>query len=226
MSVADPRAVRRIWLALAVVVAAGATPVHRIAAQGRPDLQLELPPDSLLTRHGPLVRATGMLAGDRIRELINAGFPARFHFRVELWSEGRFLDGFQRAGEFDILARFLPAEKLYEVTQVQNERAQPLGRFAAIADAERAIGRAIAAPVWARRSSSHQYYQALLTVEVLSEKDIDEVARWLQGDVEPAITGRANPASIVSRGLRTALSRLLGGEKTQYEATSARFLTP
>ena len=65
-----------------------------------------------------------------------------------------------------------------------------------------------------------------LTVEVLSEKDIDEVARWLQGDIRPGLTGRANPASALSRGIRTLATRLLGGEKTQYEFTSARFLTP
>ena len=110
--------------------------------------------------------------------------------------------------------------------QVQSERAFSLGRFAALADAERAIGRANAAPVIAPRSSRRQYYQAALTVEVLSEKDIDEVARWLQGDIQPGLTGRANPASALSRGIRTLATRLLGGEKTQYEFTSARFLTP
>ena len=207
-------------MALAVLVTAGAIP---LAGQGRPSLSIELPADSLLTRRGPLVRATGMLTGDRIKELLNAGFPARFHFRVELWSQGPLFASFERAGEFDIVARYLPAEKLYEVMQVQNERAFSLGRFAAIADAQRAIGRANAAPVTARSSSRTQYYQATLTVEALSEKDIDEVARWLQGDVEPGMTGRANPASILSRGIRALATRLLGGEKTEYEATSPRF---
>jgi len=210
-------------LALAVFVTAGAAPV---SAQARPTLSLELPADSLLTRHGPLVRAANMLAGERIRELINAGFPARFHFRVELWSAGRFFDDFQQAGEFDVLVRFLPAEKMYEVTQIQNDRAFPLGKFTAVTDAERAIARPNAAPVAARRMSKAQYYQATLTVEALSAKDIDEVTRWLQGDVEPGMTGRANPASILSRGFRTALSRVLGGEKTEYEATTPRFHTP
>ena len=218
---------QRRWLALAVICAAGAGPgAARLAAQTLPKLTLELPADSELTRHGPLVRAVGMLAGDRIKELLNAGFPARFHFRVALWSEGRFFDNFERAGEFDVLTRFLPVEKLYEVMHVQDERAFSLGRFAALADAERAIGRAYAAPVIALRSSRRQYYQAALTLEVLSEKDIDEVARWLQGDIQPGLTGRAIPASALSRGIRTLATRLLGGEKTQYDFTSPRFTTP
>lgn len=209
-------------MALALIAGAGATPLR---AQARPTLTMDLPADSLLTRNGPLLRAANMLAGDRIQKLLLAGFPARFHFRVELWSEGRFIDRLQGAVEFDVLARYLPAQRLYEVTHVQDERAVPLGKYAAVADAERAIGRANAAPISARPSARPQYYQATLLVEVLSEKDLDEVARWLQGDVEPGITGRANPASIVSRGIRTLATRLLGGEKLEYEATSRPFRT-
>ena len=63
---------KRAWLTLAVIGAAGAGPgAAPLGAQVRPKLTLELPADSLLTRHGPLVRATGMLAGDRIKELKN-----------------------------------------------------------------------------------------------------------------------------------------------------------
>ena len=45
----------------------------------------------------------------------------------------------------------------------------------------------------------------------------------IKGDVEPGITGQANPASILSRGIRTLASRLLGGEKTEYEVASPKF---
>ena len=167
-----------------------------------------------------------LLAGDRIRELLNAGFPARFQFRVELWSEGRFFDAFEKAGEYTLLVRYLPADRLYEATHVQDERAFSLGRFTAVADAERAIGRAMAAPVNARPAPRRQYYQATLTVEVLSENDIDEVARWLKGDIEPGITGKANPASVITRGVRALATRLLGGEKAEYEATTPPFRVP
>ena len=168
-----------------------------------------------------------MLAGDRIQKLLLAGFPARFHFRLELWSKGRFfLDQLEGAAEWDVWARYLPAEHVYEVLQVQNERALSLGKFAEVAYAELAIGRPNAAAIRARASSRRQYYQATLVVEVLSERDLDEVARWLKGDVEPGITGGANPASILSRGVRTLASRLLGGEKIEYEATGPTFRIP
>ena len=218
------RGFRLLRLAGAALIAVSAVP---LGAQSRPSLNIEQPADSLLTRRGPLVRASQMLAGDRIQKLLLAGFPARFHFRVELWSAGRFfLNQLEDAAEWDVLVRYLPVERLYEVLQVQDEQAFSLGRFSAIADAERAIGRPNAARMAARPSSRRQYYQATLVVEVLSARDLDEIARWLQGDVEPGITGEANPATIVSRGLRTLASRLLGGEKLEYVATGPTFRIP
>ena len=168
-----------------------------------------------------------MLAGDRIQKLLLAGFPARFHFRVELWSEGRFfLSHLENAAEWDVWARYLPTERMYEVLQVQDNQPLSLGKFLVLADAERAIGRPYAAPLSANPSSRRQYYQATLVVEVLSERDLDELSRWLQGDVEPGIRGEANPASIVSRGIRTLASRLLGGERLEYEVTGPKFRVP
>ncbi len=209
-------------------LAAGGTPASAQDREPvRPALTIRLPDDSLLTRRGPLVAATHMLAGERLQQLLQAGFPARFHFRVELWSEGRFIfDQLVHFTEWDVLARWLPVERVYEVIQVQDDRALSLGRFAALADAERAIGRPNAAPLAARRQSRPQYYQATLVVEVLSERDLDEVSRWLQGDVEPGITGRANPASALSRAVRSLASRLLGGVRLEYEATTPHFRVP
>lgn len=185
---------------------------------------LELPADSLRTRQGPLVRASGMLAGERVQKLLAAGFPARFRFRVELWSDGRFLfDQLEAASEWLVLVQYAPIEREYQVVQVQNDQPLSLGRFAALADAERAVARPTRAALPAGRLQREQYYLATLSVEVLSERDIDEVARWLRGDVEPGLTGQASPASIVTRGVRALASRLLGGERLEYEAVSPKF---
>lgn len=203
--------------------AAGASPLH---AQESPQLVITLPPDSLLAKRGPLVSATGMLGQEHLDELLLAGFPVRLHFRVALWSEAFIFDRFQRVYEWDVVVRWLPTERMYEVFHIQDDRPLSLGRFAQIADAERAVARPTVPPITARQGGRPQYYQAALVVESLSERDLDEVSRWLQGDVEPGITGRANPASVLSRGIRTLASRLLGGERREYEATSEHFRVP
>jgi len=207
-------------------VAAQQTAPPSASADSRPRLTLDLPPDSLLTRRGPTVRATGMLSGARMSELLLAGFPARFHFRVELSSEGRFFDQLEGVAEFDAGVRYLPAERVYEVVHVLDDRVQSLGKFAQLADAERAVARPTIAPIAARPMSRTQYYEATLRVEVLSERDLDEVGRWLQGEVRPVLTGKSNPASFLVRGVRTVASRLLGGEQRGYDAQSPRFRVP
>jgi hypothetical protein len=223
-----PRYVRvtGVRIALATLMVAGALPRPALAQRTleRPELRMELPADSLLTRRGPRVRATNMLSREKIRKLLLAGFPARFHFRVELWSErGWFSDRLESAIEYDVFARYLPLEKKYDVIQVENDHALSLGKYDVIADADRAVGRPFAVPIVAARIEATQYYLTTLIVEALSEKDLDEVERWLKGDVQPGLTGEANPASIISRGLRTFASRLLGGEKSEYEVASAKF---
>jgi hypothetical protein len=122
-----------------------------------------------------------------------------------------------------VLVQYVPIDRVYHVIQVQNDQPLSLGRFPDLADAARAVARPMLVPMPAVRIEREQYYLAALAVEVLSERDIDEVARWLRGDVEPGLTGQASPASIVTRGVRALASRLLGGERLEYEAVSPKF---
>jgi hypothetical protein len=207
-----------------LVAGAAPRPLRAQNAAGSPALTIELPSDSLLLKRGPLVRASNMLSRERTKKFLAAGFPARFHVRVELWSEGPFwLDNLESSREYDMFARFLPTEKKYEVILVEDDVALSLGKFDAMPEAERAVGRAVAPRITGARISRRQYYQASLVVETLSERDLDEVERWLKGDIEPGISGEANPASLVSRILKPLATRLLGGEKVSYDATSERF---
>lgn len=173
-----------------------------------------------------MIRANDMLAGARIRELLSAGFPARFHFRVELWSEGGWFNDIERRVEYDVLVRYVALEKVYEVVQVLDERPFSLGTFARAEDAERAIARPTRVQITAFPTRRRLYYLARLDVEVLSISDLDEVQRWLRGELQPAISGDRNPGTALTRGFRTLATRLLGGEKREYEARTPTFRVP
>jgi len=60
-------------------------------------------------------------------------------------------------------------------------------------------------------------------VETLSLSDLDEVNRWLRGELKPAVKGEKNPGTAIGRGLRTVVVRLLGGEKRHYVARTGTF---
>lgn len=197
--------------------------VRGASAQGRPTLSITAPAADELTRTGPVVVASHMLSGRKLRELLANGFPARLHFSVELWSVGSWSNEVERITEWDVVVRWLPVERTYDVTQIVNDQPFSLGRFAQLSDAEAAVGRPTRAAITAFPSARRFYYQASLSVETLSVTDIDEVERWLHGELEPAVRGQRNPGTALSRGVRTLFSRLAGGERREYEERTGIF---
>ncbi len=187
---------------------------------------MQLPPAAQTLTEGPVIIAREMLSGARIRELLSAGFPAQFHFRVELWSEGRWVNDLEREMEYDVFVRYSAIEKAYEVTQKIHDGLFPLGKFTNLDDAEAAVARPTRVPITAIRSSRAQYYDATLAVTVLSLSDLDELDRWLTGDVQPAISGSRNPGTALTRGVRALAARALGGEKREYGSHTPTFRVP
>ena len=210
-------------LVFVVLVASLATPLE---AQRVPRVEIQLPTPTRLTSDGPLVRASGVLSDDRMRELLRSGFPARLHYRVELWSSERWFDGLHRIAAWDVLVRLRGVDQMYVVTQYIGDRELSLGAFARIEDAEAAVERPVRVPIAAPALNRRFYYKAELDVETLSVTDLDEVSRWLRGELQPAVRGDRNPGTAVTRGLRSLTTRILGGERREYGARSATFRPP
>jgi hypothetical protein len=169
-----------------------------------------------------------MLTSARMRENVAAGFPANFHFRVELWSEGGVFDKFERRVEYDVLVRYIALEKAYEVVLVEKDRPPfSLGKFASVDDAERAVGRPRRVPITAPANRRVMYYQVTLEADNLKISDLDDLNRWLRGEVQPAFSGDRNAGTAVSRALRSVVTRVLGGGTREYgPVTSAKFRIP
>jgi len=67
------------------------------------------------------------------------------------------------------------------------------------------------------------YYNLVLDVQMLSVSDLDEVERWLKGDVGPAVRGQKSPGTALGEGAKTFITKLLGGQDKHYEARSKIF---
>ena len=57
-------------------------------------------------------------------------------------------------------------------------------------------------------------------MQTLDISDLAEMQRWLEGEARPAVQGKRNPGTALTRGLRTLVTRLLGGEVRHLEARS------
>ena len=192
------------------------------SAQDAPRIDVTLPAQSALLREGPTVRASDLMNDAQLRDLVRNGFPARFSFRVELWSSGGFFNSLAASTAWDVIVRYDPLEKVYEVVRIAGNQAVSLGKFPDVESAGGAVGRPVRAPLNAP-SRSRYYYAATLDVEVLSLSDLDELERWLRGELKPAVSGRRNPGTALTRGVRTLVVRLLGGTKRHYEAKTGTF---
>jgi len=189
--------------------------------------QLDVAP---LAAHSPpsgaSVRATRILGDRDMRELLQNGFPAALRFRLELWRVGGLFDDIESATQWEMLVRYDPYAKQYLVVRRQGAGGGALedfGGFATLEDAESVMQRPFPVALAPRRGGSRYYYNVVLDVETLSVSDLDELQRWLSGELQPAVRGKRAPLSALRRGFGTLLSRVLGGEKRHYEARSGTF---
>ena len=211
-------------LALAVGALAPLAAAPGVAhAQARPvRLDIELPPQP--GRTGPRVRAVGLMDDGRLRDLLRNGFPTRLHFRVELWSTGGLVNDLEGAAEWDVVVRHDPLDGSYQIARVVQDRVTLLGRYPELAGAQAAAERAYAPAMRPPRRGRRHYYAGRVQVEAISVNDLDEVERWLRGELRPAVRGERNPGTALGRGLGELLVRIVGGERREVSGRSGTFV--
>lgn len=205
-----------------------------VSAQGSPHLAIDLPgadppPADVsagpvaATTAGPSVRAVDILADGQTRDLLRNGFPARLHFRVELWHANGIFNSLDGTREWDVIARYDPLGKRYRAARLVDDNVTVLGDFDQFPALATALAVPFVVPLTPARRGNRYYYNAVVDVEMLSLNDLDEVERWLRGELRPAVRGQRNPGGVLGRGLRTLFVRLLGAERRHYETRSKTF---
>lgn len=205
---------RTLAVLLATVLVLCAAP---LAAQGPPVIDIR--PRTAAT---PLtVAAREVLSDKSFDELLRNGFPTRLHFRAELWTVGRWFDDVIDRAEWDVIINYDLVDRSYSVERYTRDGVTPLGSYSRFADA-RAASEIPHMPLLALPTAGRKGYVAVqVDVQTLELSDLAEMQRWLQGEARPAVQGKRNPGTALTRGLRTLVTRLLGGEVRHLEARSA-----
>jgi hypothetical protein len=187
----------------------------QLAAQARAG------PSLAVTRDGPVARvqAHGLLGDGRFVDLMRSGFPLRLHFRLELWRDrSGWFDKFLTGVEWDAVARHDPLSDEYVLISYGGT----VKRFATSAELDSALDVPYRVTLEARESG-RLYLVAHLDVTTLNDTDLEELTRWLKGDVTPAVAGQENLGQAVAHGAQRALVRIAGLPTLNLEGRSDDF---
>lgn len=160
---------------------------------------------------GPVVTQPG------IRSSLDAGLPVRIEVVVELWRD-RFIDRQVGRQEWRASVLYDPLERRYRILVGDDE-----ARFTSSAEeAEALLSQSLRVELGPREPGRY-YYLGRIQVETLSLSDLDELRRWLQGDLAPAMEGEGRVSSALGRGLQRILVRALGLPAERYQARTRTF---
>lgn len=206
-----------------LLLAVGLLSASTLGAQKKVHVDVLLPAESAWAEEPPAVSSSGLLSDGSMRDLLANGFPARLHYRLERWTSGRWFDDMKATFDWDVIVKYDVLGKKYQVVRVVNKKVESLGEFPGADEAENAAEGPYRPAISLPQKGQRGYYNLLLDVETLSLSDLDEVERWLRGELKPAVSGKKNPGTALGRGVRTLVVRLLGGEKRHYEARTGKF---
>jgi hypothetical protein len=172
--------------------------------------------------HRGVLRVRDILADDELEDAIRSGLPLRLRFRVELWRDAIF-DDLISTEQWTAVLTFDPLSELYVVrSRADAPRARAFTEFAAA----RAVVET-AYPVSLRpQRRGRYYYTGSVDIETLSLSDLEELERWLKGELQPAVSGDRSLPGAIGQGARRLFIRVLSLPERRLEARSERFRVP
>jgi hypothetical protein len=213
-------------LAATVALAAALLPAEARgqAPPARVRLEVTLARDSAANgARNPVVRSQGLLADDRWLRALRSGLPVRLHYRVEIWrSREGWFDLFDRQTEWDVVLRHEPLLDQYTLLTVTGTRVQER-RYATLDALNAALAFAFQVNVRPRVAGRY-YYAATLEVSTLSDSDLDELERFLEGDLGGVTQGKDGIGDALGRGATRMLLRLAGLPSLRLEARTGSFV--
>lgn len=170
------------------------------------------------------VQVLAVLADKKFDELMRNGWPVHVHVTAEMWQTGRVFDEVAARAEWDLIVRFDTFDSNYEVARITPDSIIPLGAFKKLAEARAASELAYAPPLGIPPRGRESYVSVRADVETINMSDLEQLQRWLNGEARPAVQGKKNPGTAIVRGLRSLVTRLLGGEVRHLDGRTRTFV--
>jgi hypothetical protein len=202
---------------LLLAFALAGLPAHAVsdtAAQERPGIRFVTEP----ARGGLALRVHAVLADPALEDAVRSGLPLRVRVRIELWRD-RFIDQLTAAAEWQATLLYDPVaqEFVARAGSAASARDRAFAGVRGIVERDHGIG------IVPDRAGRY-YYAATLEIETLSLSDLEELERWLQGELQPAVAGERALGGALGQGVKRLLIRMLRLPAHRYETRSARFV--
>ena len=184
--------------------------------------EVRLTPDTAWSgTRAPVVRSDNLLGDGRWLSTLRSGLPVRLHYRIEVWrSREGWMDQLTRQVYWDVVLRHEPLLDEYTMLTIFGTRVQER-RYATLDALTAALAFAYQINVSPPQRGNY-YYTATLEVSTLSDSDLDELERFLEGDLgDPQ--GQDGLGDALGRGATRFLLRLAGLPSLRLEERTRRF---
>jgi len=211
------------WALVVGIMLADGAASARAQSAGTVRLTVRLATDSLRSgTRAPVVRSENLLGDGRWLDALRSGLPVRLHYTVGVWrSRGGWFDAFERQAEWDVVLHHEPLLDQYTVVTLVGGRARE-SRYATIDALSAALAFAYKVSVQPNQTGRY-YYTASLEISTLSDSDLDELQRFLEGDLGDVAQGKEGVGDALGRGATRFLLRLAGLPTLRLEVRSQTF---
>jgi hypothetical protein len=165
------------------------------------------------------VEIVDLFSDPSLVEAVRSGLPLRIRIRIQLWKDG-FFDSQKGQHEWRATVLFDPLTRRYRLQTSEQSAAQV--EVNTLFEARRALQFTLNVPLRPRESGKY-YYTAGVEMETLSLSDLEELQRWLQGELVPAVAGDRDVEGALAKGFRRVLVRMLGLPAKRFQVQSPAF---
>ncbi len=151
---------------------------------------------------------------------LHSGLPLRIEIVVQLWKHGFIFDHERGRADWRASVVYDPLEQRYQVTT--GPRGADVTEVDSIADVRSVLQRAFSVPLEPHESGRF-YYLGQVVVQTLSLSDLEELQRWLHGDLAPAVAGQDKVGDALGQGLKRFLVRILGLPARRFQVRTPEF---